>query len=288
MDILMIGGTRFFGIYTVEELLRMGHRVAIATRGRTPDGFGDRVERIVLDRSDAGSVAAVLKGRYFDTVIDKVAYCSNDVRTVMENAKFGRYILMSSASVYDRLRADTREEDFDPARGELVWCDRQDFSYAQVKQQAERAAVQAYPGVDSLAVRYPYVIGRDDYTKRLLFYVEHVIKGVPMYIDDMDCGLAFIRSDEAGRFMAFLAETDAKGAVNGSSHGTISVGEILDYVEKKAGKKAILSGSGDPAPYNGDVEHSLNTEKAETLGFRFTRLKDWIYGLLDWYIAGVV
>ena len=287
MDILVIGGTRFFGVYTVEELLRTGHRVTVATRGRSADGFGDRVERIVLDRSDPGSVRSALRGRYFDLLIDKVAYCSNDVRTVMENADFGRYMLMSSASVYDPLHFDTREEDFDPAQGELIWCDRRDFSYAEVKRQAERALFQAYPGRDALTVRYPYVTGRDDYTKRLLFYAEHVAKGVPMYIDDIDCRLSFIGSEEAGRFMAFLAETDAKGAVNGSSHGTVSVREILAYAEERTGKKALLDENGDPAPYNGDCSHSLNTDRAEALGFRFSRLDDWIRGLLDHHIDGL-
>lgn len=36
MNILILGGTRFFGIDTVHELLRKGHDVTIATRGLTP------------------------------------------------------------------------------------------------------------------------------------------------------------------------------------------------------------------------------------------------------------
>ena len=37
-----------------------------------------------------------------------------------------------------------------------------------------------------IAVRYPFAIGKDDYTKRLLFYVEHVIRSIPMHIDNPD------------------------------------------------------------------------------------------------------
>lgn len=36
MNILVIGGTRFFGIPMVNELLAHGHNVTIATRGTTP------------------------------------------------------------------------------------------------------------------------------------------------------------------------------------------------------------------------------------------------------------
>lgn len=42
--------------------------------------------------------------------------------------------------------------------------------------------------------------------------------------------------------------------------------------------------TGDDAPYNGEPEYSINTKKAEKLGFQFTNLKDWIYDLMDYYI----
>lgn len=42
MKILVIGGTRFFGIHMVEELLKAGHDITIATRGRASDSFGNR------------------------------------------------------------------------------------------------------------------------------------------------------------------------------------------------------------------------------------------------------
>lgn len=46
MKILVIGGTRYFGIHMVNKLLEQGHEVTIATRGKTPDSYGDKVERI--------------------------------------------------------------------------------------------------------------------------------------------------------------------------------------------------------------------------------------------------
>ena len=97
--------------------------------------------------------------------------------------------------------------------------------------------------------------------------------------------MGFIRSDEAGDFLAFLVGEDVSGAINGSAFGTISIKEILDYVEKKTGHTAILSDDGEEAPYNGEPEYSINTEKATALGFRFSNLKDWIYELLDYYIV---
>ena len=58
----------------------------------------------------------------------------------------------------------------------------------------------------------------------------------------------------------------------------------MSSLEEKTGKKAILDNSGDKAPYNGEVEYSINTDKAKILGYEFSNLNDWIYSLIDVYI----
>ncbi|MBR2401225.1 MAG: NAD-dependent epimerase/dehydratase family protein [Lachnospiraceae bacterium] len=287
MKILVIGGTRFFGIHTVNALLKQGHDVTIATRWNTPDSYGDKVKRISVERTDAQSLKEQLGGNYYDVVIDKLAYCSKDIRNVLEVIDCGKYIHMSSTAVYNPKHMNTSEEDFDGGAGELVWCDRDAYPYDEVKRQAEYALWQQYQERNWVAVRYPFVIGQDDYTKRLAFYVEHVKKGIPMNIDNIDAQMSFIRSDEAGEFMAFLVDKDFAGAINGASAGTISIREILTYVEEKTGVKPILSERGETAPYNGEPSYSINTKKAEGLGYTFTELKGWIYELLDEYIENI-
>lgn len=284
MKILVLGGTRFFGISMVWELIKQGHEVTIATRQMTKDNFGENVKRIQVERTDPSQIEQAFKGKHYDVVYDKIAYCSNDIKYIMDVIECNKYICMSSTSVYEPKTINTKEEDFDPIRRKLVWCNRLDFSYEEIKRQAECALWQKYSDKKWIAVRYPFVIGKDDYTERLSFYVEHVKESIPMHIDNLDVQMGFIRSDEAGRFMAFLAGKDFEGAINGSSKGTISLREIIDYVGKKTGKKAIIDKAGDKAPYNGEPEYSINTDKAEELGFQFSNLKDWIYDLIDYYI----
>lgn len=284
MKILAIGGTRFFGIHMIRELLAKGHDVTIATRGKTADEYGDRVRRIIIDRTNETSIKNALSGRHYDVVIDKIAYCSNDIKYVMEAVECDKYIHMSSASVYAPKHINTVESDFNGVTPKLIWCDRKAFPYEEIKRQAEYALWQEYSDRNWIAVRYPFVIGKDDYTKRMLFYVEHIMKSIPMNIENLDYQLGYIRSDEAGKFMAFLVDKNFKGAINGSSEGTVSIREIIEYVENKTGTKAIIDKKGENAPYNGEPEYSLNTEKAELLGFRFSKLQDWIYELLDYYI----
>lgn len=287
MKILVIGGTRFFGVHMVRELLENGHDVTIATRGLTPDEFGDGVKRIVLDHTDPRSMKKALNGLHFDVVIDKVAYCSNDVKYAMESINCNKYIYMSSTAIYDLNYEGVCEDEFDGLSGELKWCNRPDYSYSEVKKQAEYALWQKYGDRQWIAVRYPYVVGIDDYTKRLLFYVENTIKGNPMYIDNMDSQMSFIHSDEAGKFMAHLVDKDFVGPVNGCSYGTISIREILEYVEKKTGKKAVLNDTGEAAPYNGTLSHSVNVDKAAELGYKFSDIGSWIFELVDAYIEMV-
>lgn len=284
MKILVIGGTRFFGIHMVEELLAKGHDVTIATRGFVPNVYDNRVRQIIIERTNEESVKNALRGMHYDVVIDKIAYCSNDIKYVMENVDCDKYIYISSTSVYEPKHINTIESDFDGTSKDFVWCDRKAFPYEQIKRQAEYALWQKYSDKNWIAVRYPFAIGKDDYTKRLLFYVEHTIRSIPMNIDNLDYQMGYIRSDEAGKFIAFLVDKAVKGAINGSSEGTISIKEIIDYVEKKTGTKAIIDSTGEVAPYNGEPEYSINTEKAKALGFRFSVLQDWIYELLDYYI----
>ena len=287
MKILVLGGTRFFGIPMVEELIQQGHEVTIATRQTTKDNIGNAVQRIQIERTDPIQMEQAFKGKHFDVVYDKIAYCSNDIKNIMDVIDCDKYIYMSSTAVYEPKKMDTKEENFDAMGKELIWCNRADFPYDEIKRQAECALWQKYDDRNWIAVRYPFVIGKDDYTKRMLFYVEHTMKSIPMKVDNQDVQMGYIRSDEAGKFMAFLADKKVQGAINGSSKGTISLREIIDYVERKTGSKAVFLDTGDEAPYNGETEYSINTDKAETLGFQFTNLKDWIYDLVDYYIERV-
>ena len=136
-------------------------------------------------------------------------------------------------------------------------------------------------------VRYPVVLGENDYTERLRFYVDHIRSGSPMYVDDCDRAMSFIHEKEAGEFIAYLADHPCSGAVNGCSNEVVKISEIIHYAEKKLGKTSILDADGDAAPYNGLTDTlSFDTEKARCIGYAFSDLSSWIYGLIDHYVDG--
>ena len=285
MDILVIGGTKFFGIPMIWDLLDKGHHITIATRGNVLDPFGNSVSRIKMDRQKPDEVKRLLGKRHYDVVIDKVAYCSNDVKALRDSFKCDRYIQMSSMSVYSNEHMMITEEEFNAEDYDLNWCNREDYDYGEVKRQAECAVCQVYHESAYTLVRYPVVLGKSDYTKRLEFYVEHIINEKPMYIDNLHYRMCFIQEEEAGKFISWLVEHPVHGAVNGCSKGEVSIKDIISYIERKTGKQAILSKDGDYAPYNGcNNDFTMDTGKAEKKGFHFTDINSWIYELIDWNI----
>ena len=281
MNVLVIGGTRFFGIHTIESLIANGHDVTIATRGIHSDAFGERVSRVVMDRADEDSVRKALGEREFDVVIDKVAYSSDDVRALLKNVRCGRYIQMSSCAVYRSEHLLIAENEFDAKEQPLCWSGRTQ-DYAEGKRQAERAALEFMDAGRCVFVRFPVVLGVNDYTNRLRFYVEHICKKVPMFIENPDAAVSYINENEAGGFIAHLVDVPLSGAVNGCSEGIVSQSGIIGYIEKRSSERAVLSDNGDPSPYNGiSADTSYDCTKAKAAGFSFSDIGSWLYELID-------
>lgn len=285
MNALIIGGTRFFGIPMVNRILANGHHVTVATRGGHGNPFGGRVRHIIMDKTDESSVKNGIGDQEYDVVIDKVAYASNDVRSLLKHAHCKRYIQMSSCAVYQTAHLWIGEHEFDTEKHGLLWMDRP-ADYAEGKRQAERAALEFMDISRCTFVRFPVVMGANDYTGRLKFYAEHIRNESPMYIDRLHTGTSYIDESEAGDFLAYLVDHPVSGAVNGCAKGTVSQKDILAYIEGKTGKKAILSNRGDPAPYNGiTADTSYDCTKAESTGYQFSAVSSWIFELLDLYLS---
>lgn len=287
MKILVLGGTRFAGIHLVNELLSHGHDVTIATRGKTPDKFGDSIKRKIIDRQNPDTLFAAFNNEFYDVVIDNLAYCSNDVRYLLDAVHTSKYILTSTASVYSDFHMEMKEFEVDTKTTVLKWCGYDEYPYDEVKRQAESAVFQAYPNIPSVTVRFPWIFGTDDYTKRLFFYVEHIFNEKAMNIDNCDARLAFINSQEAGHFLAYCAEKPIFGAVNAGSCGTISLAEIISYTEKQTGKKALLQECGEYAPLNGVPSFSLDTSIARNAGYVFQDVTEWVYPTIDFWIGNL-
>ena len=275
MKILVLGGTRFFGKQLVKALIEQGYDITIGTRGQTLDDFGDKVKRIILDRTDRESLELSLAGKSFDVVYDNICYAPNDAKNLLEimEGRIGRYIVTSSLAVYEQ-GSMLKEEAFNPYNYPIQYGEREEFSYGEGKRLVEAIIYQTFK-IPTVAVRFPVVIGENDYTRRLTFYVEKVLKQIPFAAKDYECPMSFITEQEAGRFLALLAKENITGPINAATDGIISVKDIIEMIEHLIGKKATLvDESKEVGPYSTYGNTTLDTSKALALGMKFEKLEE--------------
>ncbi len=280
---LVLGGTRFFGVKLVQSLLDKGVSVTIATRGNTPIPFPE-VDSIQFDRNNVESFQSAFEGRQWDAVFDQICYSSNDACNaidVFEN-KTKKYIFTSTLSVYDLHDRELNEDDFDPYSYPIKLGETDDFTYQEGKRQAEAVLFQkaSFPVV---AVRFPIVLGENDYTKRMVYYINKVIAEETIYLRNLEADISFINEDEAGKFLSWIGSTDFQGPINACTNGTVTLREFLTYIEEATGKKAKVEISLDDekeTPYAISSTWTLSNRKASDLGFQFENMHEWLPELI--------
>ncbi len=101
MRILMMGGTRFIGVYLTKVLVAQGHEVVLFNRGNHPAPV-EGVSQITGDRKDAAQLKEKLSGESFDAVFDNNGRELSDTQPLVEmfNGKIKHFVYVSSAGVY--------------------------------------------------------------------------------------------------------------------------------------------------------------------------------------------
>ena len=278
MKVLFIGGNRFFGVHAVKSLIEKGYDVTVANRGNNKDDFGESIQRIIFDRYDEESIRKNLIQNY-DVVYDNISYAPNDAKKLLDNIKTEKYIFTSSSAVYNN-GLDLVEQDFNPYQYPIVYGDRKDFNYNVGKRNAEAVVFQKYH-FPTIAVRFPVVIGADDYTKRLWAYVDCIKNNKPINVTNPDKKISFITSVHAGDFLAFLADKEYSGPINAAEEGIFAFSEIINIIEEMTGEKAIFNSNGENMPYNECGNCTVNTNKAENLGYKFRPITESFYSIID-------
>lgn len=268
---LVFGGTRFFGKKLVEVLINNGYDITIATRGIKKDNFGDKVKRIIVDRDDENALIEVFKDKSFDVIYDNICYSPNGAKYTCNvfKDKVSKYIFTSTLSAYDA-GLDLKEEDFDPYSYKIKYGKRDDFDYGEAKRLAETVFFQE-ANFPVIAVRFPVVIGEDDYTERLISYANYISKGETFYVDNLESPMSFITSKEAGEFLYWISTKDFRGPINACCNGTVKIKEIIKFCEEKYNKKWISTEDNNekPGAFNGFFKNTLDNKKARELGFNF-------------------
>lgn len=284
MKILVFGGTRFFGKKLVERLVSVGHDVTIGTRGKTKDDFGDSVKHVVLNRESRDALFQLAKEEW-DVIYDNICFSPREALYAVDafKGKVKRYIYTSSLSVYTQKGHGLVEDDFNPKQYEIVIGDKEDFDYGEGKRLAEAVFFQkaSFPVV---AVRFPIVLGLDDYTKRLHFHLEHMKNHEEIGISNGQAEISFINSDEAARFLEWVGvDSDVTGPINATSNGTYSLNAFIKMIESKTGEVALVeevTDDVDDSPFSIEKTYYLDNTKATKAGFEFDDLREWLPALV--------
>ncbi len=297
MDILIIGGTQFFGWDLVERLLDRGDRVTVFSRGQRRPPFWEQVQHIRGDRRDRRAVAASLRGRRFDVVMDNIAFERRDVEAVLEalGEGAGHYVLTSSGAVYPDLEPP---EAFRPLPEEAADLSRRgDGAYAEGKRECEQA-LQDQRVVPFTVIRPPIVQGPRDPTLRGWFWYQRIADGGPVLVP-LRYPVPIWRQAYSRDVAAALALAAGNPVAFGRTYNVASdeIVALEEFVRLAAG----VCGVPDPvvavpedvlrreAPwYRPPFTHRfvLDTTRIRSeLGFRPTPLARWLDETVRWHLG---
>jgi nucleoside-diphosphate-sugar epimerase len=250
MHVLVIGGNRFVGRMLAWRLLAGGRRVTLLNRGRIPDPFGDRVERIPCDRTSP-EFEAQLAGRSFDAVVDLAAYTGDDGRraAALLQGRTGHYVMVSTGQVYlvrEGCRTPSREEDYDgPVMARPADpTDHADWEYGVGKRACEDALVAAErAGFPCTRVRIPMVNGPLDHHRRIERYLWRLADGGPVILPDGGVHRTrHVEGGEVARFLCtILGREEAMGrAFNLAQDETPTLAELVAVLRDLLGSRSEL------------------------------------------------
>ncbi len=284
MNVLIIGGNKFFGRKLAQRLIEAGEHVTLLNRGKHEDGLGahQELERIVCDRMNEAQMMEVLKGRTFDAVVDQVCYEAKDARSACRvfRGKTPLYVFTSTISTYNGIKTGVlTEDDYQPRKRKF-----EDVTLAQDYGEGKRQCETVFFDQGEfrvIAPRFPIVCGTDDPTGRLTFHIERVREGRTMQIENVNSKMTYVSSHEAAHVLHHLLTSGKEGPVNVGALDAISIAGLLDVIARVVGREPIVSTTlGEPSPYAPDQDFYPSVDRLQSWGFKSSRLEDWMPQLI--------
>ncbi|SEO38666.1 Nucleoside-diphosphate-sugar epimerase [Halogranum amylolyticum] len=289
---LVIGGTRFIGRHTVDELLAHDYDVTIFNRGTHDNPFADdeRVEHIEGDRTDDTDLQTASLAARPDVVIDCVAYKPAEVERAVEVfSDVDAYVYVSSGDAYGREEIPKREGEtpLRPCSSEQA-DDESSETYGNRKAEGDRVvAAAAENGVDAMSVRPCIVYGPHDYTERLDYWLDRVDNYDRVVVPGDGQNLwhrAYV--EDVASALRVVAEEGSPGeAYNVGDRRLVTLEELLtlaaDAMDTNvevvhAGERELAAGGLEPSSFvlYREYPHVLDTNELASLGWESTPLAE--------------
>ncbi|MEM1368257.1 MAG: NAD-dependent epimerase/dehydratase family protein, partial [Cyanobacteria bacterium P01_H01_bin.15] len=170
MRVLVMGGTRFIGVYLTKILLAQGHDVTLFNRGNKPAPEG--VNLIKGDRKDIDGLRAQLSGETFDIVFDNNGRELSDTQPLIEilGDSLQHFVYVSSAGVYQKTEQPPHREGdpIDPNSRHKGKFHTEDYL--------------AKAGVPWTSVRPVYIYGPQNYNPLEAWFFDRIVRNRPLPI----------------------------------------------------------------------------------------------------------
>ncbi|MCP8967582.1 SDR family oxidoreductase [Ectobacillus ponti] len=316
MKVLILGGTRFLGKHLAKEALERGYEVTLFNRGNHPAPFAG-VEQLLGDRD--GSLEA-LRGRQWDAVIDTCGFVPRVITKIAEvlGGNIGHYTYISSISVYK----DWIPYDIDESYELVTMTDEEAEEatkdnagpiyehYGALKALCEHEAEKRMPG-KVLTVRAGQIVGPEDYTDRLSYWLQRVHKGGRVLCPgNPDRPVQIVDVRDLAAWILNMAEQRRAGTYNVTSPAeACTMGQLLQTCKEASASDAEFIWAqeaflmqqevapwidmplwlpeteilpGETAPWKGAF--SMNVEQAVAAGLSFRPLTETIRDTLAWQL----
>jgi UDP-glucose 4-epimerase len=171
MRILIMGGTRFIGVYLTKILVEQGHDVVLFNRGKKPAPV-EGITQIHGDRTDASQLKEKLSQEQFDAIFDNNGRELSDTQPLAEIFKdrVKHFVYMSSAGVY--LKSDQLPH----VEGDPV------DPKSRHKGKHETEAFLTQLGLPWTSIRPTYIYGPQNYNDLEAWFFDRIVRDRPIPI----------------------------------------------------------------------------------------------------------
>jgi nucleoside-diphosphate-sugar epimerase len=203
MRILVMGGTRFIGVYLTKILQGQGHDVVLFNRGNHPAPAG--VQQIKGDRTDPDQLRTQLGGESFDAIFDNNGRELSDTQPLADlfRGRVQHFVYVSSAGVY--LKSDQMPH---------IEGDRVDPK-SRHKGKYETESYLASTGLPYTSIRPVYIYGPQNYNDLEAWFFDRMVRDRPIPVpgDGMSLTQLGHVQDLAVAMAAILGNSKAVGQI---------------------------------------------------------------------------
>ncbi len=268
--VLILGGNQFLGKHICDKLIAEKYQVYVFNRGTRNNS--SKAVHLKGDRNSKKDLYNLLESHKFDAIIDISSYEADQIKMSLEalKGKYGKYIFISSASVYQNIKkVPVREEE---ETGEnLVWG-----NYALNKFLCEETLKEFSEknASDFIIFRPFYIFGPENNLDRETYFFNRILDEKPIFIPSKDAIIQFgYVKDLANNIFKAIKKDDFNNNIfNISGNEYMNFKEMIKVMEKVIGKRSIIK----------EIDNSnINIKAREWFPFRSENLYGDISKLIE-------